>query len=70
MKIKFFPETDSMMISLSDKPSKETVIINDNVNIDFDENNNPTMIDIHSNASKFNLTDLEIDLPKLKQKFG
>jgi hypothetical protein len=28
------------------------------------------MIDIHSNASKFNLTDLEIDLPKLKQKFG
>lgn len=70
MKIKFYPETDSMMISLNNNPSVETVAISDNVNLDFDINKNLTAIDIHAGASSFNLSELEIDLPKLKQKLG
>lgn len=70
MKIKFFPETDSMMISLNNNPSVETIAISDTVNLDFDADKNLTAIDIHSGASSFDISELEIDLPKLKQKLG
>jgi len=70
MKIQYFKETDSMYISFNNNPSTETVVINDSVNLDFDENKQITGIDIHSGASSFNINELELDLPKIKQKLG
>ncbi len=70
MKIQYLKETDSMYISLNDNPSAETVVINDSVNLDFDKNKQITGIDIHSGASSFNISELEMDLPKIKQKLG
>ncbi|MCC6274369.1 MAG: DUF2283 domain-containing protein [Leptospiraceae bacterium] len=57
MKITYYKETDSIYINLNEKVSKETVEVNQNLNIDFDENGNPVGIDIHGEASK--LVDLK-----------
>ena len=43
-----------MYIKFQDKTSFKTVIVNDNINIDIDENKNLVGIDIHAIASQFN----------------
>lgn len=53
MKITHYPETDSIYIDLSNRPSFETKEINSDLNIDLDETGNPVGIDIHGNASKY-----------------
>ena len=58
MKIRYYEDTDSAYIDLSDRKSKETRIISDgssdlttsDVNIDLDENGTLVGIDIHQNA--------------------
>lgn len=72
MKIDYFKETDSMYIEFLDKTATSTVAINDNIAIDLDEDENLIGIDIHSQASKFNLNDLEFkNVPQIKNiKFG
>lgn len=52
MKIKYYKETDSVYIDLSEKKSAQTIILSDDVNIDMDENGSPVGIDIHQNAKK------------------
>ena len=72
MKIDYFKETDSMYIEFLDKTATFIVAINDNIDVDLDENENLIGIDIHSQASKFNLNDLEFkNVPQIKNiKFG
>ncbi|TGM14008.1 DUF2283 domain-containing protein [Leptospira selangorensis] len=53
MKIRHYPDTDSIYIDLSDRPSAETQEINVDVNIDLDESGKLVGIDIHGNASKY-----------------
>ncbi|MGJ4789767.1 DUF2283 domain-containing protein [Leptospira koniambonensis] len=53
MKIRHFPETDSIYIDFADRPSAETQEINVDVNIDLDESGKLVGIDIHGNASKY-----------------
>ncbi|EQA38922.1 PF10049 family protein [Leptospira inadai serovar Lyme str. 10] len=53
MKITHYPETDSIYIDLSNRPSFETKEINSDLNIDLDETGKPVGIDIHGNASKY-----------------
>ena len=67
MRIDYFKDTDSMYIEFVDKPSHETIAINDNINIDIDENNNLIGIDIHALASKFEWSSLELNnVPQIK----
>ncbi len=51
MKIHYYPETDSLYIDLSEKPSADSKEIADGVVVDFDENGAIVGIDI-DNASK------------------
>jgi uncharacterized protein YuzE len=60
MKIEYFKDTDSMYIELVDKPATNTVEISEFVNADLDENNELVGLDIHGNASKLNLNELEL----------
>ncbi|TGK03606.1 DUF2283 domain-containing protein [Leptospira selangorensis] len=53
MKIRHYPDTDSIYIDLSDRPSAETQEINVDVNIDLDESGKLVGIDIHGNASQY-----------------
>ncbi|EMN01172.1 DUF2283 domain-containing protein [Leptospira noguchii] len=53
MRITHYPETDSIYIDLSNRPSFETKEINSDLNIDLDENGKPVGIDIHGHASKY-----------------
>ncbi|MEI7011820.1 DUF2283 domain-containing protein [Leptospira licerasiae] len=53
MKIRHYPETDSVYIDLSDRPSVETQEVNEDMNIDLDESGALVGIDIHGNASKY-----------------
>ncbi|EPG65997.1 DUF2283 domain-containing protein [Leptospira wolffii] len=59
MRITHYPETDSIYIDLSDRPSVQTREINSDLNVDLDENGKPVGIDIHGNASKY------VDLSKV-----
>lgn len=51
MKIKYYPDTDSLYIDLSEQPSSETREISEGVNLDYDQGGALVGIDI-DNASK------------------
>lgn len=72
MKIEFYPETDSMYIALSNKPSTKTIEVSESLNVDLDENDELVGLDIHSNASKFKIDELEFkNVPQIRNiKFG
>ncbi len=51
MKLNYYPETDSLYIDLSERPSIESREISEGVVLDYDDNGNLVGIDI-DNASK------------------
>jgi len=58
MKLNYYPETDSLYIDLSSKPSKESVEISEGVVVDYDDTGNITGIDIDNASRKVNLTEV------------
>lgn len=52
MKFEYYPETDSLYIELRVCTSAETIVVNDDMNVDVDDHGVPIGIDIHQNASK------------------
>ncbi len=52
MRLSYYPETDSLYISLSDRPGTDVVPISDEVVVDVDENGRPVGIDISAGASE------------------
>jgi len=58
MKLNYYPETDSLYIDLSSKPSKESVEISEGVVIDYDDAGNITGIDIDNASHKINLNEI------------
>jgi uncharacterized protein YuzE len=66
MKLNYYPETDSLYIELSEKPSVESIEIAEGVVVDFDENGNIVGIDIDNASKKLSLTTLTI----VKLPFG
>ena len=58
MKLSYFPETDSLYIDLSERPSAESREISEGVVLDYDNRGNLVGIDI-DNASK------KVDLKRL-----
>jgi uncharacterized protein YuzE len=72
MKWELDPKTDALYIEISDKKVVETVPITDSVNADFAEDGTLVGLDVHANASKMRLDELEFkNLPTPKSiKFG
>ncbi len=58
MKIAYYPDTDSMYIDLSEKPSAESREVSPGVVLDFDAEGNIAGIDIDNASGKLNLKEL------------
>ena len=61
MKIAYYPDTDSMYIDLSEKPSKESREVSPGVVLDYDEDGNIAVIDIDNASGKLNLKELVLN---------
>jgi len=58
MKLNYYPETDSLYIDLSSKPSKKSVEISEGIVLDYDDAGNITGIDIDNASHKINLNEI------------
>ena len=68
MKIAYYPDTDSMYIDLSEKPSTESREVSPGVVLDYDEDGNIAGIDIDNASRKLNLKELILNkIPVDKQ---
>lgn len=58
MKLNYYPETDSLYIDLSSKPSIESVEISEGIVLDYDDKGNITGIDIDNASHKVDLNEI------------
>ena len=58
MKINYYPETDSLYIDLSSKPSAHSRAVSDGVVLDYDESGNLVGIDIDEASTKLEMREL------------
>jgi uncharacterized protein YuzE len=61
MKIKYYEDTDSLYIDLSEKASVESIEVAPGIVLDFDENNSIVGIDIDNAGKTLNLSRVEIE---------
>jgi uncharacterized protein YuzE len=60
MKLNYYPETDSLYIDLSEKPSVESREISEGVVLDYDAEGNLVGIDIDNASTKVHLKELSL----------
>ena len=60
MKLKYYPETDSLYIDLSDRPSVDSREISEGIVLDYDETGNVVGIDIDNASQKVDLRELMV----------
>ena len=60
MKLNYYPETDSLYIDLSEKPSVESKEISEGIVLDYDEAGNLVGIDIDNASKKVQLKQLTL----------
>jgi uncharacterized protein YuzE len=60
MKVNYYPDTDSLYIDLSEKPSAESREISEGVILDYDSEGNLVGIDIDNASKKVNLKELTL----------
>lgn len=66
MKIKYYPDTDSLYIDLLDAPSAESKAVSEGVVLDYDSAGNLVGIDIDNASKKIELKELTLSkLPVL-----
>jgi uncharacterized protein YuzE len=58
MKLNYYPETDSLYIDLSSKPSKESLEVSEGIVIDYDEDGHITGIDVDNARHKIDLKEI------------
>jgi len=58
MKFKYYPDTDSLYIELSSKPSAESQEVSEGVVLDYDSEGNLVGIDIDNASRKIELREL------------
>ena len=58
MKLNYYPETDSLYIDLSSKPSKESIEISEGIILDYDDDGHMTGIDIDNASHKIDLNEI------------
>jgi uncharacterized protein YuzE len=69
--MRYYKDTDSLYIDLSEKPSMESLEVAPGIVADFDENNNIVGIDIDRANQVLNLSQLEIsNIPSKKFIFS
>ncbi|PSB09770.1 hypothetical protein C7B62_12020 [Pleurocapsa sp. CCALA 161] len=61
MKFNYYPETDSLYISLSEKPSTDSQEVSPSIVLDFDSEGNLVGIDIDHASKVVDLTRLEAE---------
>ena len=70
MKLNYYPETDSLYIDLSSKPSKESIEISEGIVIDYDEEGRIVGIDVDNASHKINLNEIILNkVPAQHQSF-
>ncbi len=60
MKLNYYPETDSLYIDLSERPSAESKEISEGIVLDYDAKGNLVGIDIDNASKKVRLEELTI----------
>jgi uncharacterized protein YuzE len=60
MKLNYYPETDSLYIDLSEKPSVESKEVSEGVVLDYDSEGNLVGIDIDNASRKVRLKELTL----------
>jgi uncharacterized protein YuzE len=71
MKMRYYKDTDSLYIDLSEKTSVESLEVAPGIVVDFDKNNNIVGIDIDRASQILNLSELEISsIPSKKFIFS
>jgi uncharacterized protein YuzE len=58
MKLSYYPDTDSLYIDLSAKPSAESVEVADGVVLDYDQEGHVVGIDIDKASERLDLSEL------------
>ena len=58
MKINYYPETDSLYIDLSHKPSVDSREVSDGVVLDYDELGNIVGVDIDQASTKLDINEI------------
>lgn len=58
MKLKYYPETDSLYIDLAGKPSAESREVSEGIVLDYDASGNLVGIDIDNAGKKLELSEL------------
>lgn len=61
MKLNYYPETDSLYIDLSEKPSVESREISEGIVLDYDVEGNLVGIDIDNASKKVQLKELSLN---------
>ena len=60
MKLNYYPETDSLYIDLSEKPSVDSKEISEGIVLDYDADGNLVGIDIDNASKKVHLKELTL----------
>lgn len=60
MKLKYYPETDSLYIDLSSKPSAETKEVSEGIALDYDTDGHLAGIDIDNASNKMDLHEVTL----------
>jgi len=60
MKLNYYPETDSLYIDLSEKPSTDSKEISEGIVLDYDADGNLVGIDIDNASKKVHLKELTL----------
>lgn len=58
MKLNYYPDTDSLYIDLSEKPSVESLEVSEGIVLDYDASGNLVGIDIDNASKKVELREL------------
>ncbi len=61
MKLNYYPETDSLYIDMSEKPSVDSKVISDGVVLDYDKDGNLVGIDLDNASRIVNLKELVLN---------
>ena len=61
MRLHYYPETDSLYIDLSEKPSASTKEVTEGLLVDLDEDGNVVGIDIDHASKKLDLSKVEVE---------
>jgi uncharacterized protein YuzE len=68
MKLNYYPDTDSLYIDMSEKPSVESKVISDGVVLDYGKDGNLVGIDLDNASRIVDLKQLVLNrLPMLKE---